>query len=167
MASVICEVVCPCCKVERPATEVRCVDDVQNLWQCKICIMLDKAPCNPGNPFKPKVVKEVAPKILKVKVEPVNANCPGCLKTKAMKDFTLNHVIYSHCNECRDNNIQLESERAKRFLGGGLFTSLSFTLGRCIQCGHTGEISKDFPLDKKSPTGYKHYCTRKCGGKRR
>lgn len=178
MASVICEeVVCPCCKVERPVAEVICVDEKSNFWQCKICIMLAKEPTVPGKPKTKAEIEAFREAILarkadanrpKPKIQATSATCPGCLKVLTIDSFTgSNKKVYTHCNQCRENNIKLGDERAKRLLGGGLFSGVTATLGRCYQCGHTGEISKDFPVDTKSPTGYKHYCIKKCGGRRR
>lgn len=178
MASVICEeVVCPCCKVERPVKEVICVDEKENYWQCKICIMLHKEATVPGKPktkaelvaFKEAITaRKLGMNRPKPKEEPKSAVCPGCLKTLDIIDFKgVGGKTFSHCNCCRDNNIKIGDERAKRLLGGGLFSGVSMTLGRCIQCGHTGQITTDFPVDTKEPTGYKRYCLKKCGGRRR
>jgi hypothetical protein len=170
-------VICPSCHVERPANEVQLVDKDKNYYQCRICIMLNR-PCVPGIPKTQqqlddeKAAKERArAKVAEPKVpkkEPTAATCPGCLKSKRIEDFKgANSLVYRFCNQCRENETKLGDERAKRLLGGGIFSGVSMTLGRCINCGHIGEIQKDFPVDVSQPTGYKPYCLNKCEGRRR
>lgn len=163
------ELVCPCCKVERPAKEI--VKLEEGLYQCRICIMLNKEPVYGDPRTKEEIAKETVkpkPKVVKPvpKKEHTSEFCPGCLTNKLIEAFTENGKVYRFCNECRTNEIELMNERARRLLGNGLFSNISFTLGRCYRCGHIGDIRKDFDIDVKSATGFRPYCKSKCNGRR-
>lgn len=173
MDSVICKV-CPSCNQERPEKDI--LNFGPDVYQCRICMMLNKetvkGPLLTRSELNAlKAAKKDArtkPQAKPVKKEPTSATCPGCLKSKDIEGFkTSTGVVYRFCNTCRDNEIKLGDERAKRLLGGGLFSNVSMTVGRCINCGHIGNIETDFPVDVTKPTGYKPYCFNKCEGRRR
>lgn len=174
MDSVICKV-CPSCKQERPEEDILRFGPDE--FHCLICMMLGKpvvkGPLLTSEEFaaQRKASREqcsVRPEIKVVKKEPDSSFCPGCLKSKDISEFkNKTGSTYKFCNECRENEIKLGDERTKHLLGGGLFSAVSVTLGRCINCGHIGNIETDFSIDTSKPTGYKPYCLNKCGGRRR
>lgn len=168
--------VCPCCKQDRPESEIFNIDKGDNLWQCKICIMLNKIPLK-GTPCpreeydaRRRVNATMAMRTTNDvkesgKIPRKNKTCPGCLKNLPTGAF-LGHGLreFRFCAVCRDEQLQIDSERAKLLLGGGLFGSVKKTLARCHLCGWIGDVGK-FNIDIETPTGIKHRCPEGCKGK--
>lgn len=163
--------VCRSCRQDRPESDMMKVDT--NSHQCKICVMMSKpviagplmtrAEIDERNRLnKEKLNVAQAPKLEQI----VNPTCPGCLKIKTADKFMAGKHTYRFCNECRANEIALNDERTKNFIGG-LFSGMDKTLGRCINCGFTGELERDFPVGVTEPTGFKPYCIKKCEGRKK
>lgn len=161
--------ICPTCEMERPLKEIVLAGN--NLYQCKICMMLNKKPkagkvLTKEEHEKRKLQRQKKVETPVVKKERKTAFCPGCLKALALAEFKIGKTVFRFCHKCREDEINLQDERTKRILAGGILSSVSFRLAKCLRCGHIGDITKDFELDDKSPTGYNPYCKAKCSGRR-
>ena len=168
--------VCPCCKQDRPENEIIRIDDERNLWQCKICIMLNKEPCK-GTPCsraeyeaRRKLGAGMAMRTTSTvkttgKVVTDFKDCPGCLKKLPRGAFLGKGLReFRYCLKCRDEQIAVDSERAKKLLGGGIFGTMKKVVARCHLCGWIGDV-ESFSVDTESPTGIKHRCPDGCKGK--